>query len=141
MNDLIATVVGMTAIFLLVLSITICNFKKLLLETEERLKEELKKELDRKVNRLPDPIKTEIHYYPTMYSSPEQTRKRDREVTQYNHYFDYRGYSEWTTIEVKALRDEWVNKKLSIEEIARLHKRSSGAIISKLKSLGMISYR
>lgn len=141
MNDLIVTIVGMTAIFLLSISLILRQLKNLLLETEERIKVELKKDLDRKVNRLPDPIKTEIHYYPTMYSSPEQVKKRDREATQYNQDNGYRGYSEWTSIEVKALKEEWTKRKLSIEEIAQLHKRSSGAIAAKLRSLGMVSYR
>lgn len=138
MNNLIATIIGMTAILLLTIHLIVYKFKVFLLEVEERIRENLKKELDKKVNRLPDVAKTEIHYYPTMYSSPDQVKKRDREVTQYNQDKDYRGYSEWTSIEVKALKEEWTKRKLSIEEIARLHKRSSGAIVSKLKSLGII---
>ena len=46
--------------------------------------------------------------------------------------------ARWTQEEETQLIDEFINKKLPISEIARIHKRKTGGISSKLVHLGLL---
>lgn len=92
-------------------------------------------------NSVDSTILIEKHYYPTMYSSTDQIKRRNREVTLQNKSKDFRGYAEWTDIEDEALQSEWIQEELSVEEIALLHKRSVGAILRRLQYLDIEKVR
>lgn len=126
----------MTGIILVTINCLFIDLKKFLTASEERIIDTIKNELNKKQERLPAPTKTEIHYYPTIYSGDTQVRKRDLEITKKNAEKDFRGYSEWTDIEDTALRKEW-KANIDINKIAKLHKRSSGAIIARLVKMGI----
>lgn len=129
-------IILMTGIVLVTINCLFIDLKKFLTASEERIISKVVDELQKKQERLPKSNKTEIHYYPTIYSGENQVRKRDLEITKKNAEKDFRGYSEWTEIEDTALRKEW-KSGLNTSEIAKIHKRSLGAIIARLFKLGI----
>lgn len=109
------------------------------------------KELKNKTSTKPDVPKTStcspsafpplpIFILPTLFSSKKLADK-NRNQRMKTHCLGYelkRAYSIWTPEEDILLLVEYDIKKLSIQEIARIHQRTPSAIKQSLKRLGRI---